>query len=93
MGWTYMTKTRLFKYIETVTTKKGELSDKQKWYIIFPIPAKKIDGWYLLEPSHRDDSNEYPRYFFRSRNKKNNVYPCKPQFDYIKVGLKGVRIM
>ena len=25
---------------------------------------------------------------FLSRNKKNNVYPCKPQFYYIKVGLK-----
>ena len=24
-----------------------------------------------------------------SRNKKNNVYPCKPQFYYIKVGFKG----
>ena len=27
---------------------------------------------------------------FVSRNKKNNVYPCKPQFYYIKVGFKGV---
>ena len=26
---------------------------------------------------------------FLSRNKKINVYPCKPQFCYIKVGLKG----
>ena len=26
---------------------------------------------------------------FLSRNKNNNVYPCKPQFYYIKVGLKG----
>ena len=26
---------------------------------------------------------------FLSRNKKNNVYPCKPQFYYIKVGLRG----
>ena len=29
---------------------------------------------------------------FLSRNKKNNVYPCKPQFFYIKVGFKGVKI-
>ena len=29
--------------------------------------------------------------FFFSRNKKNNVYPCKPQFYYIKVGFKGVK--
>ena len=26
---------------------------------------------------------------FLSRNKKNNVYPCKPQFYYTKVGFKG----
>ena len=30
---------------------------------------------------------------FFSRNKKNNVYPCKPQFYYIKVGFKGVKII
>ena len=29
---------------------------------------------------------------FLSRTKKNNVYPCKPQFYYIKVGFKGVKI-
>ena len=27
------------------------------------------------------------------RNKKNNVYPCKPQFYHIKVGFKGVNII
>ena len=30
---------------------------------------------------------------FLSRNKKNNVYPCKPQFYYIKVGFKGLKII
>ena len=30
---------------------------------------------------------------FLSRNKKNNVYPCKPQFYYIKVGFKGVKFI
>ena len=29
---------------------------------------------------------------FLSRYKKNNIYPCKPQFYYIKVGFKGVKI-
>ena len=41
----------------------------------------------------RGGSNEYPRSMFLSRNKKNNVYPCKPQFYYIKVGFKGVKII
>ena len=27
------------------------------------------------------------------RDKKNNVYPCKPQLYYIKVGFKGVKII
>ena len=30
---------------------------------------------------------------FLSKNKKINVYPCKPQFYYIKVGFKGVNII
>ena len=28
---------------------------------------------------------------FLGRNKKINVYPCKPQFYFIKVGFKGVK--
>ena len=27
-----------------------------------------------------------------SRNKKNNVYPCEPQFYYIKWGLRGSKL-
>ena len=30
---------------------------------------------------------------FSSKNKKNNVYPCKPQFYYIKVGFIRVKII
>ena len=30
---------------------------------------------------------------FLSRDKKNNVYPCTPQFYFIKVGFKGVKII
>ena len=30
---------------------------------------------------------------FLSRNKKNDIYPSKPQFYCIKVGLKGVKII
>ena len=30
---------------------------------------------------------------FSSRNKKNNVYSCKPQFYYIKVGFKGIKFI
>ena len=56
------------------------------------ISAQNIDCGYSLEPPHRGDSNEYPQCMFLSRNKKNKVYPCKPQFYYIKVWFKGVKI-
>ena len=60
---------------------------------IFHISALNIDCGYSLEPPRRGGSNEYPQSMFLSKNKKNNVYPCKPQFCYIKVGFKGVKII
>ena len=59
---------------------------------IFHISAQNIDCGYSLEPPRRGGSNEYPQSIF-SRNKKNNVYPCKPQFYYIQVGFKGVKLI
>ena len=52
---------------------------------IFHISAQNIDCGYSL--------NEYPQSMFLSRDQKNNVYSCKPQFYYIKVGFKGVKII
>ena len=60
---------------------------------IFYISAQNINCVYSLEPPRRGGSNEYPQSMFLSRGKKNNVYPCKPQFYCIKMGLKGVRII
>ena len=56
---------------------------------IFLISAQNMDCRYSLEPPRWGGSNEYSQYMFLSRNRKNNVYPCKPQFYYIKVGFKG----
>ena len=56
---------------------------------IFQISAQNIDCGYSLEPPQRGGSNEYPQPTSWSRNKKNIVYPCKPQFYYIKMGFKG----
>ena len=42
---------------------------------------------------HTSDQNIDHGSMFLSRNKKNNVYPSKPQFYYIKVGFKGVKII
>ena len=48
---------------------------------IFFISAQNIDCGY-----------EYPQSMFLSGNKKNNVYPCIPQFYYIKVGFMGSKL-
>ena len=88
----FITKTCLFIYIENFTTKKkGKNSYKNS--DIFQISAQNIDWGYALEPPRRGGSNEYPQSMVLSRNKKNNVYLCKPQFYYIKVGLEGVNII
>ena len=83
-----ITKTRLFKYIENFTTKK-QANFPIKNSDIFHISAQNIDCWYSLEPPRRGGSNEYTQSMIFSRNKKNSVYPCKPQFYYIIVGFKG----
>ena len=88
----FITKTRLFKYTENFTTKKNENFQIKNSYI-FLISAQKKDCGYSLEPPRRGGSNEYPQSMLLNRNKKNNVYPCKPQFCYINVGFKGVKII
>ena len=60
---------------------------------IFHIPTQNIDCGYSLEPPHQGSSNEYQQSMFLSSDKKNNAYPCKPQFYYIKMGFKGVKII
>ena len=64
-----------------------------KILIFFPISAQNIDCGYTLEAPRRGGSNEYPQSMYLSRNKKNNVYPCKPQFYCIKVGFNGAEII
>ena len=55
---------------------------------IIHISAQNIDCGYSLELPHQDGSNKYPQSMFLSRNTKNNVYPCIPQFYFIKVRFK-----
>ena len=58
-----ITKTRLFKYIEMFTTKKGKFSDKKK-SDIHDISAQNIDCGYSLEPPRRGGSYECPQSMF-----------------------------
>ena len=86
-----ITKTCLIKYIENFTSKNWKFSDKKK-SDIFCISAQNIDCRYSLELPQWGGSNEYPQSMLLGKNKKNNVYPCKPQFYHIKVGFKGFKI-
>ena len=64
------------------------ISKHRLWVLV-----RNIDCGYSLEPPRQGGSNEYPQSMVFKQNKKNTVYPCKPQFYCIKVGLKEVRIM
>ena len=78
-------------YWKIFNTKNWKFSDKNS--DIFHNSAQNIDSGYSLEQPRRGGSNEYQQSMFLSRNKKNYVYPCKPQFYYIKVGFKGIKII
>ena len=69
------------------TEKKWKFSDINS--DIFLISAQNINCGYSLELPQWSNSNEYPQSMFFSRNKKNNVYPCKPSFTLLKWGLRG----
>ena len=81
----------LFKYPENFTTKNWKFSDKNS--DIFHISAQNTDGWCSSDPPRQGGSSKYPQSLFLSRNKKNNIYPSKPKFYYMKVGFKGVKII
>ena len=97
----YITKTSLLNILKILLPKKKKKKKKKKntkiirkkKSDIFHISAQNIDCGYYLEPPRRGGSNAYPQSMFLSRNKKNNVYPCKPQFYDIKVGFKGANII
>ena len=70
-----ITRTYLFKYIESFTSKNKKFSDKKKKkkkknYDIFHISAQNIDCWYSLEPPRPGGSNEYPPSMFWAKIRK-----------------------
>ena len=80
----------MYSNILSILTPKNE-NVQIKNSDIFPIPAENVDCGYSLEPPRRGSFYEYIQSMVLSRIKKNNVFPCKPQFYYIKVGFKGVK--
>ena len=82
-----------FSNILKISASKNETFQIKNSYIFVHIFAQNIDCGYSLEPPRRVGFNEYPKSMLLIRKKKNNVYPFKPQFYYIKVGFKGVKII
>ena len=60
---------------------------------IFYISAQNIGCAYWLEPPRQGSSKEYPQSMFLSKIRKIMCTPVNPQFCYIKVGFKGVKII
>ena len=56
----------------------------------FSYFAQNIDCWYTLELSQAVLMRTH-NLCFRAKIRK-NVYPCKPQFYYIKVGCEGYKL-
>ena len=75
----FITKTRLFKYIENFTTKKKE-NFQIKISDIFHISAQNIDFGYSLEPPRRGGSNEYQNLCFFSKINKIMYTLVNPSF-------------
>ena len=94
--WTYIP--FIFNHIILAQTLRGEVGKYPDHYENTPIQIyrkfylQKLKFFQIKTP-RRGSSNEYPQPMFLSRNKKNNVYPCKPQFYYIKVEFKGVKFI
>ena len=64
--------------LRTFPPKNENFLTKNSGY--FHYSAQNIDCGYLC-----------PQSMFLSRNKRINVYPCKPPFFRLKVGFKGVK--
>ena len=62
---------------------------KHRLWVLVRTASAKHRLWVLLRTASARRFEREPTIYVLSRNKKNNVYPCKPQFYYIKVGFEG----
>ena len=75
----FITKTRLFKYIENFISKNWKKFQIKKLRY-FHISAQNIDCGYSLEPPRRGGSSEYPQSMFWSEIRKIMYTPVNPSF-------------
>ena len=83
----FISKSWIFSDKERKKKKKYKQKKNKKNSDIIHISAQNIDCGYPFKSPRRGGSNEYPQSMFLSKNKKNNVYPCKLKFYFIIVGV------
>ena len=88
--WTSLRKHAYSKFIENFTNKNWKFSDKKLWYFSYFCSKHRL--WVLVWIGSQRRFSRVSTISVLSRNKKNNVYPCKLQFYYIKVGLIGSKL-
>ena len=64
---------------------------KKSWYFSYFWSKQRM--WVLLRTASARRFSWVPITYILSRNKRNNIYPSKPQFYYIKMGFKGVKVI
>ena len=77
--------------LKILQTKRRKFSDKIFWYFSYSCSKHRLLVLVRTASARRFERDPQSMYFLQ--NKKNNVYPCEPQFYYIKVGFKGVKII
>ena len=81
---------RTYLFNETFTTKKWKFSDEKFRYISYFWSKHRL--LVLVRTASTRRFWRVPTIYVFEQNKKNNVYPRKPQFFYIKVGFKGLKL-
>ena len=77
-------------YWNFLPSKNENFQIKKFWY--FSHFCSKHRLWVLVRTASPRRFKRVPTIHVLSRNKKNNVYPSKPQFYYIKVGFTGSQL-
>ena len=98
-SWFYITdyfitplqKHAYWNILKILPPKMKKIQIKKPWYFSYFDSKHRLWEFVRTASSRRVLTSTHNLCF--RWNKKNNMYPCKPQFYYIKVGFEGVNII
>ena len=76
--------------LKFLSPKNENFQIKKSWYFSYFCSKHRL--WVLVWTASARRFLWVPTIYVLSRNKKNNVYPCKPQFLCKEVGLRGAKL-